>query len=181
MAQFRKDRVEVDAIDSSPAAWTFAGRMVKGTEHRYSVIDRNYRSRNCWEFVVRVPRDPYDRIEVRPVKTPNDRKLTGLDRRSITFMRGTKPRYTGLRYCPLALAVPDGSATRALVRRDQKSRLPQWLRKLGPLHQKSTVRSTRGTDGHLLVVLARPDDHAFMITAFLACKAWVLKQGFSLG
>src|SRR5690348_11778335 len=98
--KYRKDRVDIDDIGASAAAWTFAGRTVKGIEHRYTVTDRNHRSRNRWEFVVRVPNDPYGRIEVRPVKTPNDKTLAGLDRRSITFMRGTKSNYTGFRYCP---------------------------------------------------------------------------------
>lgn len=180
MAKYRTEWVEVIEAGSSPATWAFARRSVKGTEYRYEVTDRNYRSRNRWEFVVRVPTDSSGRIEVRPVRTPNDKKLAGLDRRSITFMRGTKSAYTGFRYCPLALADPTGNASRRIVRHDQKSQLPSWFQKLGRLRQKSTVRKTRGTDGRLLVVLARPDDHAFMITIFLVCKAWVLKQGFTL-
>ena len=180
MAKYRRELVEVIAAGSSPATWDFARRSVKGTEYRYEVTDRNYRSRNRWEFVVRVPAESSGRIEVRPVRTPSDKKLAGLDRRSITFMRATKPAYTGFRYCPLALADPTGDASRRIVRHDQKSQLPGWFQKLGRLREKNTVRATRGTDGRLLVVLARPDDHAFMITIFLACKAWVLKHGFTL-
>ena len=180
MTQYRKDRVEVAGAGESPATWTFAGRPVKGTEYRYSVTDRNHRSRNRWEFVVHVPQDPYGRIEVRPVSTPNDKRLAGLDRRSITFMRGTKPRYKGFRYCPLALADATGHASRVVVRDDEKKQLPAWLRRLGILRRKETVRSTRGTDANSLVLLARPDDHTFMITAWLACKAWVLKRRFTL-
>jgi len=38
--------------------------MVKGVEHRYGVTDRNYLSRNRWEFVIRVPSDPYGRMAI---------------------------------------------------------------------------------------------------------------------
>jgi len=93
MAKNRLDRIEVEELTSSPATWKFGGDAVKGTEHRYRVTDCNRPSRNRWEFVIRVPDDPYGRIEVRPLKTPNDKALAGLDRRSITFMRGTRSNY----------------------------------------------------------------------------------------
>jgi hypothetical protein len=80
------------------------------------------------------------------------------------------------------LAVPSGDASRVIVRGTEKHKLPTWLRRFGwRLKEKNTVRSTRGTDGALLVVLVRPDDHRFMIATFLATKAWVLKRGFALG
>lgn len=181
MAIYKFTRVDVAKPTTSSATWTFAGRAVKGLEHRYLVTDRNHGSRNRWEFVVRVPADPYGRVEVRPVKTPNDSAYAGLDRRSITFMRGTRANYTGFRYCPLALAVPSGAATRIVIRGAEKSELPTWLRRLGwRLKEKATVRVTRGTDGGSLVVLVRPNDHEFMIAMFLATKAWVLKRGFTL-
>jgi hypothetical protein len=180
MSTYKKERVDIVRIGTSPATWAFARRPVKGTEYRYAVTDRNLSSRSRWEFVVRVPTDSQGRIEVRPVRTPNDKLLAGLDRRSITFMRGTKPAYKGFRYCPLALADSNGEASRLLVRQDQKSRLPVWLQNVGRLRQKKDVRTTRGTDGGSVVMLVRPDDHPLMITAFLACKAWVLKHGFAL-
>ena len=96
-------------------------------------------------------------------------------------MRGTRPGYRRFRYCPLALAVPDGSGTRDVVNRDEKDRLPPWLRNLGwRLKLKATVRNTRGTDPESLVILVRPDDQQFMIAVFLALKAWVLKRGFAI-
>jgi hypothetical protein len=181
MAIYKTDRVEVEPTGASRSTWTFAGRTVKGIEHQYDVTDGNHTSRNRWGFVVRVPRDTYGRIEVRPVATPNDSRYAGLDRRSITFMRATRPNYTGFRYCPLALADPSGDASRVIVRGSEKRHLPTWLRKFGwRLKEKNTVRSTRGTDGALLVVLVRPDDHRFMIATFLATKAGVLKRGCTL-
>jgi hypothetical protein len=181
MATYRLDRVEVEPAGSARSMWTFAGKAVKGIEHQYDVTDRNQRGKNLWRFVVRVPRERDGRIEVRPTVTPRDSKVAGLDRRSITFMRATRPGYTGFRYCPLALADPRGEATRVIAHGREKRRLPPWLRKLGRrLKEKDTVRPTRGTDGDMLIVLVRPDDHQFMIAMFMATKAWVLKRGFTL-
>ena len=181
MATFKMDRVEVARTSTSSSTWAFARRSVKGIEHQYDVTDKNFTSRNKWSFVVRVPHDADGRIEVRPVTTPNDSKYAGLDRRSITFMRATRPNYRGFRYCPLALADPRGDSSRLLVRGSEKGDLPPWLRRLGRrLKEKDTVRSTRGTDGGHLVVLVRADDHQFMIAIFMATKAWVLKRRFNL-
>ena len=181
MAAYRLERVDAEHTGQIPSTWTFAGRTVKGIEHQYDVLDRNHVSRNRWGFVIRIPRDPHGRIEVRPVKTPNDSTYAGLDRRSITFMRGTRPNYTGFRYCQLALADSTGQASRVIVRGNEKSALPPWLRRLGwRLKEKATVRTTRGTDSGSLVVLVQPDDYRFMIAMFLATKAWVLKRRFTL-
>jgi hypothetical protein len=179
--QYRLERVEVEANGKRPATWSFAGASVRGTEHRYIVTDRNHRSRNQWEFVVRVPNDPYGRIEVRPTNVPNDQAFAELDRRALTFMRGTRPNYTSFRYYQLSLAVPGGTATRDIVHRGEKASLPSWLRKLGwRLRQKQTVRITHGTDGRSFVVLLQPHDHKMMIRLFLATKAWILKRNVSL-
>ena len=177
----RLDRIVISEASSGPSTWAFAGKIVRGTEHRYDVVDENYQSRNRWVFAIRVPNDAYGRIEVRPLQTPNDKAFAGLDRRSLTYMRGTKGKYSKFRYCPLALAVPGGNATRDVVHRSQKNQLPTWLRRLTwRLKQKATVRATRGTDGSSLVVLVRPDDHISMIRLFVATKAWVLKRGVVL-
>ncbi len=62
-----------------------------------------------------------------------------------------------------------------------KRRLPKWLQDLGRrLKQKCTVRNTKGTDARTLVVLVRLTEYEQMIRLFMATKAWVLKQGFSL-
>ena len=71
-AQYRADRVEITGRGvPRPASWTFAGSSVSGNEHTYDVIDRNFSSKNEWEFVVRVPRERSGRIEVRPYKVAN--------------------------------------------------------------------------------------------------------------
>jgi hypothetical protein len=177
MAAYKLNRVEVAQAGTSRSMWTFAGKAVKGIEHQYDVVDRNHAARNLWRFVVRVPNDRDGRIEVRPTATPRASTYAGLDRRSITFRRATRPGYTGFRYCPVALADPLGEATRRIAH--EKRGLPPWLRNLGRrLREKDTVRPTRGTDGDMLVVLVRPDDHQFMIAMFMATKAWVLKRGF---
>lgn len=175
------ERVEAEPAGTSRSMWTFAGKAVRGIEHQYEVTDRNQTARNRWRFVVRVPRDRDGRIEVRPIATPSDRRFAGLDRRSITFRRATRPGYTRFRYCPLALADPRGEATRVIAHGAEKRGLPPWLKKLGRrLKEKNTVRPTRGTDGDMLVVLVHPDDHRAMIAMFMATKAWVLKRRFRL-
>src|SRR5262245_30287435 len=108
MATYRLERVEIEPAGTSRSMWTFAGKAVRGIEHQYDVVDGNQNARNRWRFVVRVPREKDGRIEVRPIATPRHTKYAGLDRRSITFRRATRPGYTRLRYCPLALADPKG-------------------------------------------------------------------------
>jgi hypothetical protein len=181
MQRLRFDRVETELLEERPAAWTFARVPVRGTEYRYAVVDGNHRSRNRWEFVVHVPESSRERVEVRPVRAPNDSAFAALDRRSLTFMPATKPRYRSYRYCQLSLADPGGQWTRRVVRATDKIALPYWLRDLGwRLKQKATVRRTRGTDGHSLAALVRSEDHRMMICLFLGTKAWVLKRGIML-
>jgi hypothetical protein len=179
--KYRIDRVSLGEPQLRQSAWAFARTTVRGTEHAYTVIDENHPKRNRWEFVVRIPNDPRGRIEVRPVKVPNDKAYAGLDRTALTFMRGTRSGYTRFRYCQLSLAKPPGEGTRDVVHRGEKAALPYWLRHLGwRLKQKATVRNTQGTDGHSLVVLVRPHDHQMMVSLFLASKAWIRKRGISL-
>lgn len=177
MRRLKFRQVEAQLLDQRPATWAFAGTPTRGVEYRYSVVDRNHRSRNRWEFVVHVPDGARDRIEVRPVRAPNDSAFATLDRRSLTFMPATMPHYRGFRYCQLSLADPGGRLTRRVVRGNERSALPHWLRNLGwRLKQKATVRRTLGTDGNSLAALVRPQDHRTMICLFLATKAWVLKR-----
>lgn len=181
MVQYRIDRVQLGEPHVRQSAWAFARTTTRGTEYTYRVADGNHTQRNHWEFVVRVPEAANGRIEVRPVKVPNDKAYAGLDRRALTFMRGTRSGYTGFRYCQLSLAKPGGDGTRDIVHRGEKGRLPYWLRHLGwRLKEKATVRNTRGTDARSLVVLVRPKDHQMMIRLFFAAKAWILKRGISL-
>lgn len=177
MRHLNLSRIETELREKRPATWTFAGSTVRGLEYRYGVVDRNHRSRNRWDFVVHVPDDIGERVEVRPIRVPNGSVFAALDRRSLTFMPATMPRYRRYRYCQLSLADPRGDSTRRIVRRSDRSALPYWLRNLGwRLKEKATVRRTRGTDGTSLAALVRPEDHRTMIGLFLATKAWVLQR-----
>lgn len=174
-------RIEAELRERRPATWTFARSPVRGLEYRYAVVDRNHRSRNRWEFIVHVPDDTQERVEVRPVLIPNGSVFATLDRRSLTFMPATMPRYRQYRYCQLSLADPRGEFTRRVVRGSDRNALPYWLRNLGwRLKEKATVRRTRGTDGTSLAALVRPEDHRTMIGLFLATKAWVLQRQVSI-
>jgi hypothetical protein len=172
------DKLAFVAGERRPATWTFAGKKVAGHEHSYAVTDRNHTARNRWEFVVRVPHVAGGRIEVRPVQVPNDDAWATLDRYGLTFMPATRPGYTKDRYCLVSFPKTDGSGTRSVLHQGDQAKLPYWLRHLGRrLIRKDKVRSTRGTDGHALVVLVPRDDYEGMIAMYLATKAWVLKSG----
>jgi hypothetical protein len=155
---------------------------MSGAEQTYAVRDENFSSRNEWEFVVRIPRDRDERIEVRPRTTPNVKAWAELPDRSLTFSRATKGAARGKWYCQVALADPTGAKSRDIVRGDQRSQLPRWFDPLrGRMRVKQDVRNTRGTDGEALVVLVPADDHAAMIRLFFATKVWVLKERIALG
>jgi len=179
--RYRLDRVEVAPLGSRPASWTFAGDAVRGTEFSYVVIDRNFSGRNNWEFLVRVPDDTRGRIEVRPRSAPAHRAWEELPDRSLTFTQATRGAARGRWYCPVALADPTGERSRTVVRNDERGRLPAWFRELGGrTRRKETVKSTRGTDGDLLVILVAPGDHVDMIRLFFATKVWILKEAVVL-
>src|SRR5918998_5054372 len=125
--RYRLDRVQVWPGETRPATWTFAGHAMAGTEYSYSVRDENFRSRNEWEFVVRVPRGRDQRIEVRPRVTPNVRVWAELPDRSLTFVRATKGPARGKWYCQVALADPSGARSRDIVRGDERRLLPRWF------------------------------------------------------
>ena len=173
--RYRIDRVAPEFVASRAAVWTFARRPVAGTEHTYNVTDGNFRDRNQFEFVVRVPKSAANRIEIRPLKTPNVAIYAGLERRSLTFNRANRPGYRGRVYCPVALADPTGDKSRTLV--TDRAFLPRWFDQFeARLRKKPTVASTRGTDGDTFVLFCDGDDHAFMIRAFFAAKVWVLRD-----
>ena len=175
--RYHFDKVEVHRRGERSASWGFAGGAVTGVEYSFVVTDGNYRQRNHWEFVARVPKKAADRIEVRPTLLPNDRAWAELDRRSLTFNKATKARYRGQRYCQVALADPSGLRTKDVVHRGEKDKLPAWFKQISSrIKVKETVRQTRGTDGHALVVTVGSDDHATMIRLFFAMKVWVLKE-----
>jgi hypothetical protein len=178
---YRLDRVLVEPGERRRAAWTFGGTALTGTEQSYTVIDTNFPARNLWEFIVRLPDQAGDRIEVRPRATPTVKVWAELTDRSLTFMRATLGASRGNRYCQVALADVTGERSKDVVRGDQRDLLPRWFDGLrGRMRTKRSVKRTRGTDGEALVLLVPPRDHPFMIRLFFATKVWVLKERFVL-
>ncbi|HEX6432971.1 MAG TPA: hypothetical protein VFZ87_01955 [Gemmatimonadales bacterium] len=181
-SRYDLDRVTVEPGEERASSWTFGGKPVTGVEQTYIVRDENFRSRNEWEFIVRIPRVRGERIEVRPRTTPNVRAWAELPDRSLTFSRASKGGARGKWYCQVALADPTGAKSRSIVRGDQRAKLPRWFDSLrGRMRVKETVKPTRGTDGQSLVVLVPADDHASMIRLFFATKVWILKERVALG
>ena len=177
--RYRFDKLELIPREPRTASWTFGTKPVTGTEHPYALTDHNLPRKNQWEFVVRVPKDPKGRIEVRPTLVPDTKAWAGLDRRGLTFMRANRRGYTRYRYCQLSLPSNDGKASRHIMNRAHVDSLPYWIRDLRPrwLKNKITVTTTRARDDQSLVVLVPRDDHEAMIRMYVATKAWVLKAG----
>jgi hypothetical protein len=179
--RYSPDKLDIQPAGERPATWTFTRDAVSGTEFRYAVTDGNFESRNGWEFVVRVPKDRGDRIEVRPQIVPNLKAWARLERRSLTFARATKTGYTGRVYCQVALADTTGERTKDVARTDERADLPRWFDAFRTrLRAKGTVRATKGHDEDQLVAVVDKDDHAAMIALFFATKVWVLKEKFAL-
>lgn len=179
--RYHVEKIAVSRAGERPALWTFAGETVRGIEFTYVVTDHNFTSRNGWEFLVRVPDEPDERIEVRPRSVPSLAPWAGLERRSLTFTRARRANYRGWHYCQIALADPTRARTKDVIRGDERRNLPPWFADFeGHLRQKDTVRTTAGSDGDQLVALVRRDDHAAMITLFFATKVWVLKEAVVL-
>lgn len=175
--RYQLEKVQAHPGELRPAAWTFAGKPVAGTEQTYAVWDENFPSRNQWEFVVRIPRERRARIEVRPRITPNVKVWAELPDRSLTFVPASKGTARGKWYCQVALADPSGQRSRTIVRAGERSLLPRWFDVVrGRMRAKESVKPTRGTDGQALVVLVDRDDHVSMIRLFFATKVWVLKE-----
>ncbi len=179
--RYRLDRVDVAASEVRPASWTFAGDPIRGQEHAYVVIDRNLRTGNEWEFIVRVPDKRGERVEVRPRRTPNVAVWLELPDRSLTFTPATKGAARGKWYCQVALADAAGRRSKAVVRAEERNILPHWFKDVASsLRRKEIVKATRGTDGDSLVALVPANDHAAMIRLFFATKVWVLREKFEL-
>lgn len=181
MQRYQVWKIEITKMGERSAQWTFAQSVITGTEFEYAVKDRNYTSRNAWEFLVRIPRHKNDPIEVRPRRVPNIRVWAGLERRSVTFSRATQASYRGKYYAKVTLADPTENKTKKVVRFKERAKLPRWFDAFGArLRRKNAVTSTRGRDGHHLVCVFRADDHQGMIGLFFASKVWVLGEGFEL-
>jgi len=173
--------VTVEPAEQRASTWTFGGKPVAGVEQSYAVEDGNFPTRNRWEFVIRSPKDPGERVEVRPRTTPNLKVWAELPDRSLTFSRATKGEARGKWYCQVSLADPTGRKSRSIVKADERGDLPAWFEPLkGRMRRKQSVRTTRGTDGESLIVLIAPNDHRAMIRLFFATKVWVLKEGIAL-
>jgi hypothetical protein len=142
--RYQLDRVTVEPGASRPATWSFAGDAVSGTEQSYLVIDRNFPTRNVWDFMVRIPKARGERLEIRPRTTPNLKVWAELTDRSLTFARATKGEARGRWYCQVALADPTGGRTKDVVKGDERDRLPPWFAPLrGRMRLKQNVRPTR--------------------------------------
>lgn len=169
--------LEISVAGHNPSSWTFAGKPVSGTEHVYLVEDRNFTKAYRWEFVVRVPAQRGELIEVRPRLVPPLQIWAGLDRRSLTFNRANKQPHVGSYYCQVALADPTGERTKDVVHKNERQSLPKWFDAFErQIKLKETVHGTSASDGHSLVVLADPADHRSMIRLFFATKVWILKE-----
>ena len=181
-SRYDLERVTIEPGEERVSSWTFGGKPVTGVEQTYTVRDGNLRSRNEWEFIIRTPRARGERIEVRPRTAPNVRAWAELPDRSLTFARASKGSARGKWYCQVALADPTGEKSRTIVRANQRGKLPRWFDPLrGRMRIKETVKPTRGTDGHSLVVLVPANDHRAMIRLFFATKVWILKERIVFG
>jgi hypothetical protein len=179
--RYKLDKVVVTPLESRPATWTFAREPVRGTEEAFHVTDANLAGQNQWEFIVRVPADRAGRVEVRPRTTPGQKAWAELPDRSLTFSRATTGAAKGKWYCQVALADPTGGRSRVVVPAAKRGELPHWFADVArQMRRKDAVRRTAGTDGHSLVVLVAPRDHAAMIRMFFATKVWILSESIEL-
>ena len=179
--KYQSGKLQIIGSTERPASWTFTREPVSGTEFTYAVVDGNFRSRNVWEFTIRVPTGRDERIEVRPRLTPSLAAWAGLERRSLTFTRARKTAYGGWVFCQIAIAYPTGERTKDVVKIGQRASLPPWFADFASrLRRKETVRATKGHGADELVALVRPAEHDRMIALFFATKVWVLKEGVVL-
>ena len=151
----KRDRVETTLQGSGSATWEFARKPVKGTEARYRVVDGNFRSRGTWEFVVRTPQDPGGYIEVRPTRVPNRSVWAGLDRRTVQFKRGTKPKYRSKAYARLYVSDVTGERTKKYL--TSRAEAPYWLKGFN-FRTKKTVVGAKARDADHPVIVVDLDD-----------------------
>jgi len=179
--KYKLSKLAIAFLGERPALWTFGGKAVSGIERTYTVIDSNFKNRNVWEFLVRVPENAGERIEVRPRAAPPLKVWAGLERRSVTFVKAGRANYRGWHYCQISLADPTDERTRDVIKGSEKEKLPPWFQEIeSRLRLKDTVRATKGNDGSTLVALVRSEEHDWMIGLFFATKVWVLKEGVIL-
>jgi len=83
MREYSLENIIIDPIGERHATWKFAkGPVIEGTELLFRVLDNNYANYKRWEFLVRVPFDKDERLEVRPYKVPNLAAWADLEDRS---------------------------------------------------------------------------------------------------
>ena len=179
--RYQLDLVTVMPGDSRPAAWTFAGDAVSGTEQSYHVTDGNFPTRNLWEFMVRIPkaRGNASRCDRARHRTSRSGPSSPIDRSPSREPPRARPAAAGTARWPWPIRPASGASD--VIRGDQRHQLPAWFTPLqGRMRLKQNVRPTKGTDGESLVILVQPDDYAAMIRLFFATKVWVLKEGITV-
>ena len=170
------ENVDVSYVEQHPVFKEFGGTKTRGLSRVFDVIDHNFQSKNRWTFEVFVPSRWMrgDHISVQPIRVPNRKAWSELERRSLQFGKCTLGRWRKLSYGKLAMA--SNEKNREYLREGEKP--PRWLKDFA-IKPKRRVATTRGYDGHDLVALVDPQDHAAMIRLFLALKPWVLDAGYS--
>jgi hypothetical protein len=178
---YKPSNLVVKLKEQSPSKWEFGGGIITGTEFFYEAKDENFAHLNRWTFRVQIPDDAYGDIIVQPVKTPARSVWTVLGRRSIVFPRATKAGYKSFAYCKINLADPSGHKNKTGTRRGDRADFPQWFEKFSRrMRLKKTITTTRANDYNAQVIVAKRDDHRFMIEIFFALKVWVMEEGFKL-
>ena len=178
---YKTKKLQIEQQDEKISSWRFAGRVVKGTEHVYSVKDENFSSLNNWTFAVRVPRKANANIVVQPVWAPGKKVWAGLDYKAVVLVRAKKNRFKSRVYCKLNLADPSHEKTKLGTHRGDRDALPKWFQPFRwRMRLKKTVTTTRGSDANAQVVFMNRDDHPTMIKLYFALKVWVMEEGFSI-
>ena len=178
MRMLRAHLVDVAFESSREAVNDFRGIKTRGVEHTFEARDRNFPSRNGWQFAIFVPREwrKGTYVSVRPLSTPNRKIWAGLERRSVQFAPCTKLRHRSKCYGTVSVSDPSGTKTRVILRRTDP--IPPWLEAFR-LTEKERVATSRANDGRTLVAVLGRDDFAGMVRLFVACRAWTLTEGYS--
>ena len=183
MRSYDLKKLAIKELGSKDGQWEMTGIPLTGKIHYYTVTDKNYRDRNEWMFVVRVPkgRGAKHGTQVQPEETPERPVWEGIERRSITFIPAENGVHRGKVYCKIFLQDPAGRRTKIGTRRGERTGFPEWMSPLRHrMRLKSTVKDTRGTDGNSQVIVLLAQDHMRMIWAFFATKVWVQAESFKL-
>jgi len=182
-SSFDRTKLEISLVESRRDSWDMANRKVSGVVYSYRVLDRNFRVRNGWSFLIRVPgtRDKSSGIQVQPEGESPRESWKELLRRSIIFIPAENGVHVGKVYCKVSLQDTTGRRTKVTGRRGERDDFPDWMQPLRRfMRLKSTVKDTRGTDANAQCLVLSEKDHERMIWAFFAMKVWVKAGGFEL-